>query len=49
MEIHRALSQISEIHEHLTKGEVFRDYRSLPTALSGALALFAAALQSARD
>jgi len=45
MEIHRALDQISAIHDHLAKAEVYRGYRSIPAALSGVLALVAAALQ----
>jgi hypothetical protein len=40
-----ALSQISEIHEHLAKGEVYRGFRSLPVALSGVCGLAAASLQ----
>jgi hypothetical protein len=46
MEIQRALDQISEIHEHLARGEVCRDYRAAPIALSGLVALAAAMLQS---
>ena len=46
MEIERALSQISEIHEHLARGEVCRDWRAGPIALTGLLALGAAAVQS---
>lgn len=45
MEIRRALSQISEIHAHLSKSEVYGGFRSLPVGLSGLLALAAAALQ----
>jgi hypothetical protein len=45
MELNRALDEISEIHKHLAKGEVFRDYRAVPVALSGLLALAAAAVQ----
>lgn len=45
MEVRKALSQISEIHEHLTRAELYRGYRSVPVALSGVLALLAAALQ----
>ncbi len=47
MELTRALDQISEIHDHLAKGEVFRGYRPLPVAVSGVLA-FAAALGQSR-
>lgn len=45
MEVHKALDQISEIHEHLTRAELYRGYRSVPIALSGFLALIAAAVQ----
>jgi hypothetical protein len=45
MELKRALDEISEIHKHLAKAEVFRDYRAVPVVLSGALALGASALQ----
>jgi len=41
MEIHRALDQISEIHEQLAKGEIYRGFRSVPVAASGLLALAA--------
>jgi hypothetical protein len=40
-----ALSQISEIHEHLAKGEVYRGFRSLPVALSGVCGVAAAVVQ----
>ncbi|MCX7013629.1 MAG: hypothetical protein NTW86_13915 [Candidatus Sumerlaeota bacterium] len=46
MEIEKALSQISEIHSQLGKTEVYRGYRAVPVALSGALALAAAAGQA---
>lgn len=45
LETKRALDQIAEIHGHLARGEVYRDYRALPVALSGAGAVIAAALQ----
>jgi hypothetical protein len=45
METKRALDQIAEIHEHLARGEVYRDYRALPVGLSGVGAVLAAALQ----
>jgi hypothetical protein len=41
----RALDQIAEIHRQIAKGEVYRGYRSLPLALSGAIGLAAAWLQ----
>ena len=43
MEIQKALHQISEIHGHLAKSHVYRGYRAVPVALSGVLALVAAA------
>ena len=46
MEFGRALSQISEIHQHLARTEVYRGYRSAPVALSGIVGLAAAALQA---
>jgi hypothetical protein len=36
LETKRALDQIAEIHGHLARGEVYRDYRALPVAMSGA-------------
>lgn len=48
MEYGKALVQISEIHQHLARTEVYRGYRSLPVALSGLVGLAAAALQSPR-
>lgn len=46
MRVTEALSQISEIHEHLLKGEVYRGFRSLPVALSGITGLVAASAQA---
>jgi hypothetical protein len=40
-----ALERISEIHGHLAKGEIYRGYRPLPAALTGAVGLTGAALQ----
>ncbi len=45
MELEKALSQISEIHEHLAKTHVYRDFKAVPIALSGVAALAAAFLQ----
>lgn len=45
MELERALHQISEIHSHLARSEVYRGCRSLPLAIAGFVALTAAALQ----
>jgi hypothetical protein len=41
-----ALDQISEIHKHLARTEVYRGYRSLPVALSGLVGFVAAWLQA---
>ncbi|MBI2823658.1 MAG: hypothetical protein HYX69_03080 [Planctomycetia bacterium] len=45
MEYTKALSQISEIHAQLAKGEVYRGFRSLPVALSGVMGIAAALAQ----
>jgi hypothetical protein len=45
MQYTEALNRISEIHDHMAKGEVYRGIRSLPVALSGACGLLAATLQ----
>ena len=45
MELREALLQIAEIRRHMAKSDVFRGYRSAPVAVSGLLALAAAALQ----
>ncbi len=42
MDYGEAVSRISEIHDHLAKGEVYRGFRSLPMAASGVLGLCAA-------
>lgn len=47
MDVTRALDQIAEIHEHIAKAEVYRGYRSLPIAASGAIGVFAAWVQPA--
>ncbi len=46
MELHEALSQITEIRQHLARTEVFRGYRALPIAFSGLLALVTAGVQA---
>ena len=46
MELHEALTQISEIRLQMARTQVFRGYHSVPTAFSGALAMVAAGLQS---
>jgi len=45
MDLSKAVSQITEIHEHLAKGEVYRGFRALPLAASGVCALIAPLLQ----
>lgn len=45
MQINDAISQISEIHDHLTRSEVYRGYRSVPMGISGAMAFGGAILQ----
>jgi hypothetical protein len=46
MEVQKALHQISEIHGHLARTDVYRGYRAIPVALSGVLGLAAAAMQT---
>jgi hypothetical protein len=46
VELTRALDQISEIHGHLARGEVYRGYRPVPVALSAVLGIAAAGAQS---
>jgi hypothetical protein len=46
MHVNRALDQISLIHDHLAKGEVYRGFRSLPVLLSGLGGLAAAVTQN---
>jgi hypothetical protein len=46
VDIHKALDQISEIHGHLAKTDVYRGYKAVPVALSGVLALVAAGVQT---
>ncbi len=45
MELDEALSQIAEIRHQMARTELFRGYRALPVAFSGALAAAAAVLQ----
>jgi hypothetical protein len=45
MELHEALTQISEIRQQIARTEVFRGYRSIPVAFSGVLAFATAYLQ----
>ncbi len=46
MELHEALSQISEIRHQMARTEIFRGFRSVPVAFSGILAWIAAASQA---
>jgi hypothetical protein len=45
MELQDALIQVSEIRQQMARSETFRGYRSVPAALSAAIAIGAAALQ----
>jgi len=45
VDVTRALDQIAEIHAQIAKGEVYRGYRSLPIAASGAIGVAAAWMQ----
>ena len=45
MDLHDALSQISEIRHQMARTEVFRGYRAAPVAVSGGLAVLAAVAQ----
>lgn len=47
MELHRALAQLADIQDQITRAEVYRGYRSVPVAASGVIGLVAAALQPA--
>ena len=47
MELHEALTQISEIRHQMARTEVFRGFRALPVAFSGLLAVSAAFAQAA--
>ena len=46
MELHDALTQISEIRQQMAASEVFRGYRPLTTAITAGVAVVAASLQS---
>src|SRR4051812_47345054 len=46
MDLHDALTQITEIRRQLARTEVFRGYRAMPITFSGLLALGVAALQA---
>ena len=46
MEIDKALEKIDQIYGHLAKGEVYRGYRPLPVALTGAVAIIGSLAQA---
>jgi hypothetical protein len=46
MELHDALTQITEIRLQMARTEVFRGYRAVPAAFSGGVALAAAMIQA---
>jgi hypothetical protein len=47
MELRDALTQITEIRLQLARTEIFRGYRAMPVAFSGAVAVLAAVIQTA--
>ena len=47
MDLHDALTQISEIRRQVARTEVFRGYRAVPVAFSGLLAIGVAVYQAA--
>ena len=49
MDLSRALADISEIHQQMAKGEIYRGYRPLPIAASGAIGVAAAWLEPRHD
>src|ERR1700730_7048069 len=46
MDLHDALTQITEIRQQLARTEVFRGYRAVPITFSGVLALVVAGIQA---
>lgn len=48
-DLSRALAQIEAIHEHMSRGEVYRGWRPVPVAASGVVGLAAAAWQASAD
>ncbi len=46
MDLHEALTQISEIRQQVARTETFRGYRAAPVAFSGLVACLAAGLQN---
>src|SRR5262249_11002746 len=47
MELHEALTQITEIRLQMARTQVFRGYRAMPVAFSGLLALASSCFQAA--
>lgn len=47
MDLHEALSQISEIRQHVARTETYRGFRAAPVAFSGLVACVAAVFQAA--
>ena len=45
MQVNDAIDRISEIHDHLSRSEIYRGYRAIPVAISGVVAIFGAAAQ----
>ena len=45
MELDEAIERIAVIHRHIVRGQIFRGYRAIPTALSGVMAFVACAVQ----
>lgn len=45
LKIQQAISHISEIHDHLTRSQVYRGYRSVPVAMTGLVAMVGAIVQ----
>src|SRR5437660_758497 len=45
MDLHEALTQISEIRQQVARTETFRGFRAAPVAFSGLVAWFAAYIQ----
>ena len=46
-DLHQALSQISQIHDHLVRTEIYRGLRSIPIAMVGGIAFAAAIFEEA--
>ena len=46
MDLHDALTQITEIRQQMARTEVFRGYRAVPVTFSGVLALGVSVIQA---